>query len=674
MSDSIGQDVQAAATRRSTRARIARIWREIGPARLGASALFLLLAMLIARLGWDLAFVQQIERVLYDVRATYAMERVEEDPRILLVVYDENTLFDTGVRSPLDRAILARALANIDAMGARGIAIDILFDQPTAEDGALSEALAGMRTPTFLALVSSDHNELEITPRQEDFLAAFIAGPANPNVRATSVYFRADEDNVMRNWTRQPDDLPPLMANSLAPGNDRYRPHQGSIIYRLPTYADGAVFTQLPIDFFADRDLAGSLADVVRDRYVLIGTDLQDRDQFETPFTRITTGGTIPGLAVHAHLLAQMLDGFMLDAISPWQLSLIAIAVIIAGALTSLGEWRLWVLIAIIALQIAFFALFPFTLQRSGVDTQDLPVFGMFMGWILAYATVGAAARSVGSDKRRFVQGALARYLPGDVARQLVDEPERLSLTGEKRRIHALFTDLEGFTELSHAIPPEEVAKLLNGYLDLMSDIVLDHGGTLDKFVGDAIVAFWGAPIARPGDANRAACCAVALAEASAAYRPDGLPVLGRTRIGLHAGEAIVGNFGGDDRIQYTALGDAMNTAARLESANKQTGGQILVSAEAIEGVESVQFRPLGRVTLAGRATPVEIFEPVSEITAPYSEEVQTGFRQFEQGDRQAVSELEALAAKHPEDAALGKFVYRLRSIEPGGSYVLEGK
>lgn len=642
--------------------------------------MFIVLALLVARLSWTIPFADEIERVLYDVRATYAMDRVDEDDRIVLIVYDEDTLINTGVRSPVDRAILARALGHIDAMRPRGIAIDILIDQPTPNDAALIETLRGMRTPTLLGFVDPrivDPTDIDIQPRQFEFITGLFADLTASRVRPASVGLDVDEDNVSRRWPEQRRELAPVFANALAPGHDEYRRYQGSIAYRRAAFEDGEVFLMLPIDLFADAEMAAELANYVRGRYVMIGADLEDRDRFETPFTRLTTGETIAGLEVHAHLLAQMLDGVMFAPIPGWALWALALLAVIAGGLTNLGDLRLWTLIPIIVIQIAIFALLPFTMQRNHIDTQTLPVFGLAIGWAIAYAAVGTASRSVGSDKRRFVQGALARYLPADVAQAIVDDPDKLSLTGEKRTIHVIFTDLQGFTALSHAIEPEMVATLLNAYLDRLSEVVLDHGGTLDKFVGDAVVAFWGAPIARPDDAQRAARCAVALWEAGEEFRvetPGGAPPLGVTRVGLHRGEAIVGNFGGEDRIQYTALGDAMNTAARLESANKQIGACILMSGEAIREVEGLPLRPLGRITLSGRATPVEIFEPVTGITAKTSGKVQDCWRRFEQGDLDAVNELEALALRHCDDAALGKMVYRLKNIQPGGSYVLESK
>jgi adenylate cyclase len=281
----------------------------------------------------------------------------------------------------------------------------------------------------------------------------------------------------------------------------------------------------------------------------------------------------------------------------------------------------------------------------------------------------------VGSEQRKFAQSALGKYLPRDIANQIIQDPDQLALNGERREIFVVFTDLEGFTELSHAIDAEMVATLLNRYLDLLSDVVLAHGGTIDKFVGDAVVAFWGAPISRPDDGTRAARAAYAMWQAGEEFRrtiPAGVPPVGRTRVGLHFGEAIVGNFGGDDRIQYTALGDSMNTASRLEAANKKLGTSVIASAEAASRSGLGWWRPMGRITLRGRSTPVDIFEPVPDLPNSALRHMQAILNRVANGDDGALAALEAFAAASPDDAALRNLVSRMQSVKSGGSYVLD--
>ena len=221
------------------------------------------------------------------------------------------------------------------------------------------------------------------------------------------------------------------------------------------------------------------------------------------------------------------------------------------------------------------------------------------------------------------------------------------------------------------------VARLLNRYLEMLSAVVLEHGGTIDKFVGDAVVAFWGAPISRPDDGLRAVQAAIAMNAAGEEFRhsaPEGVPPIGMTRVGLHFGEAIVGNFGGDGRIQYTALGDSMNTAARLESANKQIGTAVLVSETVVERCGLDIFRPLGRVVLSGRASALGLFQPVPDMPEAERKAFSALAIRAAEGDKVAVDEIVALAEAHPDDKALTKFAYRVTHQNGENYYVLDSK
>jgi adenylate cyclase len=534
----------------------------------------------------------------------------------------------------------------------------------------------GMHTPTFLAYADSSENPDQIEYEQQQFLRSFLRSARTAAVRPASIKLEPDfEDDVARRWPVQKGNLPPELANAMAgPVHPEFAHYARSIAYRLPAEADRAVFANFGIDTVPL--LGAALKDQIQGRYVLIGGNIKDQDDYETPMSR-ASGGWMKGIEVHAHMLAQQLDDRLPPGVPGAVLWLAALAVVAAGGLSSLVEARGLRLAGLLLVQLLLFAALPFVLQQVGTDTLGLPAFGWGVGWAIAFGAVGTAARAVGSEQRRFAQATLGKYLPRDVAAEILKDPDRLTLTGEKRTILALFTDLEDFTKLSHAIAPEQLSQLLNRYLDLLSETVLRHGGTIDKFVGDAVVAFWGAPIARPDDADRAVRAAIAMYEAGEEFRRSaapGLPPVGRTRVGLHSGEAVVGNFGGEGRIQYTALGDGMNTASRLEGANKALHSTVLVSAEAMAASTLDLFRPLGRVVLVGRATPVEVWEPVPEMDSALRRRLTDLWRRFDGGDAAALAELEMLAAESPEDAALADFVYRLRIAGPGGHFVLASK
>lgn len=660
-------------------ATIRRSLKQIGPVRLAATCLFLLLAIAFARFSWELPLAGDAERALYDMRYSRAVERVDQDPRIVLVYYDDKTLEQLGKRSPLDRKMLADALRTLDSLKPKSIGIDILIDQSQPEDPLLIGQLRRMTVPVWLAFASKAENQQQIADWQEEFLRNFLREASSGPVRPASIRLVEDnEDGVMRRWPGGRAGLPTLLANAMSPAHPEFRNYAGSIEYRLPKDREAGVFATIPVEFVA-VDFGGQAPDElkrqVEGNYVLIGGNIQDLDDFETPMTRSTLEWT-KGLEVHAHILAQLLDGRMHRPIPAWTLWLAALLVVAAGGLTGLIEQSRWKLAALLAGQLLLIAGLPFAIHSAGMDTLNLPAFGWGLGWALAFAAAGMAARAVGSEQKRFAQATLGKYLPADVAAEILKDPAKLALKGEKREIYALFTDLEGFTKLSHAISPEQLSVLLNRYLDLLSDVVLDHGGTIDKFVGDAVVAFWGAPIARDDDADRAVKAAVAMYEACEAFRDSAgadIPPIGCTRVGLHHGEAVVGNFGGEGRIQYTALGDAMNTAARLESANKWLKTTILVSLEAKERSRLDIFRPMGRIVLSGRATPVEVWEPRPDMPAEERRRLTELWLRFDGGDRAALDEIEAEAAGK-QDAALDNFVYRIRQAGPGGHFVLGSK
>ena len=652
-----------------------RIWQaarstgaaQAGAARVAATVAVLLLAATIARFGWQLPIASSAERAFYDVRAWCAAARVEEDPRIALVVFTDETLAATGKRSPLDRALLARALTNIDALRPRAIAVDILIDQPQPEDGALITALRGLRTPTWLGFAAAADGEY-VKPWQEAHLRKLMAQVASSKVRPALIRIDVDTDGTMRSWPTPVTGTPALLAKSVVPGS-RFGSYRGAVAQRLPRIAGRSVFMSLPIDLFADAQAAAALAPQIAGRVVLIGGDLPDADRFETPTSRLT-GNNEAGVQLHAALVAQALDGRPAPPVPDWALWLAAAGTVALGAATGGVDGRTRIMVPLAVIQLAAIAALPVLVQAQGIDTLTLPAFGLLAGWLIAAAAASALARSVGSEQRRFAQGALGRYLPRDVAEQILRDPAKLALHGERRDIYALFTDIEGFTSMCQALSPEEVATILNTYLETMSETVLAHGGTIDKFVGDAVVAFWGAPIARPGDAASALAAARAMSAAGTrlAAASMGGPALGRTRVGLHWGEAIVGNFGGDGRIQYTALGDSMNVASRLEGANKQLKTGILASREAAERAGIHQFRAMGRVRVRGRLRPVEVFEPLGPDTADLS----ALYASFDGGDRDALADLRACAAAAPDDIALTRFVDRLETIGPGGIYDLD--
>ncbi|WP_375383150.1 CHASE2 domain-containing protein, partial [uncultured Sphingomonas sp.] len=266
--------------------RIRALARRIGRVRLIAAFVLLVAALLAARFAWHVPLAADAERAMYDTRVVLTAPRVDQDPRVVMVVFNDDTLAKTGRRSPLDRALLARALRRIDALGATGIGIDILVDQPEPEDPQLIAALRAMRTPTFLAFATNATNEGAVLYWQEQFERRIAQALRGTQVRPASILLQPDMDGVIRSWPARPDELPPLLADLMTPG----APHAAvarSIAFRLPAAADRPVFESLPIDLFDSDAGAAALRSQIAGRRVLVGGEITDTDRFDTPLTKL---------------------------------------------------------------------------------------------------------------------------------------------------------------------------------------------------------------------------------------------------------------------------------------------------------------------------------------------------------------------------------------------------
>jgi adenylate cyclase len=272
---------------------------------------------------------------------------------------------------------------------------------------------------------------------------------------------------------------------------------------------------------------------------------------------------------------------------------------------------------------------------------------------------------------------ALSRYFSPNLALRLASDSEALDLRGRRREIAALFTDIAGFTTLVETLEPDVLGPLLNDYLVGMTDVVFAHDGTVAKIVGDAIHVLFGAPGEQPDHAARAVACALALdqyAEGSRKrWREKGI-ALGVTRIGAHAGPAIVGNFGGGRFFDYTAYGDTINTAARLETANKQLGTRTCVSATLAAKVDEFHGRPVGDLVLRGKTEALRAFEPLArrQDEDAATDSYLSAFAKLEANDPAALAVFAAHVGKHPDDHLASFHLKRLLNGATGARIALE--
>jgi adenylate cyclase len=285
-----------------------------------------------------------------------------------------------------------------------------------------------------------------------------------------------------------------------------------------------------------------------------------------------------------------------------------------------------------------------------------------------------ARRRQIAAERARAL---LSRYFSPNLAERLASDPDAVDLGGQRREITSMFTDMAGFTSLVETLEPNAIAPLLNDYLGGMTDIVFAHGGTVVKIIGDAMHVLFGAPTEQPDHASRAVACALDLDMESQAFctrwSERGV-VLGTTRLGLDAGPAIVGNFGGRRYFDYTAYGDTINIAARLEAANKQLGTRICVGESVAARVPGFTGRPVGDLLLRGRSEPLRAFEPLSlqAYEDAATQAYLSAFRKLEAEDPTAMPAFAALLGLRSDDQLVSFHLKRLLNGATGVRIMLD--
>lgn len=361
---------------------------------------------------------------------------------------------------------------------------------------------------------------------------------------------------------------------------------------------------------------------------VLIGTSAPGLlDLRPTPFSAVC-----PGTEVQAAALDNLLNGdFVRVPRGAVVLLYFFVLSLLAAVAVSFAN-KTWKVASLFALFMVIPAAASSLVLAAGIWLPfAVPVFAALL------ASIGASLLNYGVEgrQRRFIKSVFRHYLSPDVIERILENPALLALGGEKREISAFFSDVAGFTSVSEKLPPEELVELLNAYLSEMTDIILATGGTLDKYEGDAIIAFWNAPLDQPDHALRACRAALECQKRLAELRPEFARRFGSevfARIGVHSGPAVVGNMGSRKRFDYTAMGDTMNLASRLEGACKQYKIFLLISEETRESVkDAVLTREIDMIRVVGKKRPVRIFEPVAERETAAAEVVER-VAMFERG------------------------------------------
>jgi len=415
-------------------------------------------------------------------------------------------------------------------------------------------------------------------------------------------------------------------------------------------------------------------AESLKGSIVLVGTSAQGLMDL-----RLNARGEImPGVEAHAQVLEQILGGTYLER-PIWAGSIEALVIVVGGLLLGMltlvmGAIASAGLAALMVVGMSVGAWFVFSSHGLLLDplTPSLCLISIF---ILASVIHHLSTE----QKQRWIKQAFARYVSPNLVSYLVQHPDDLELGGHRRQCSFIFTDLAGFTSLMEKIDPGEAVAMLNAYLDEMIAIAFRHQGTLDRIVGDAVAIMFSAPVAQADHQQRAYDCALDMHAFASKYAAElsakGIP-FGQTRIGIHSGEVIVGNFGGSTIFDYRALGDTVNTASRLESVNKHLGTKVCISEVTLAGCSQADVRPVGRLVLKGKTQPLMVYQPCATALtpqAPVAEYVQA-YSMLQGNAEDALIAFEALATRYPEDPLVKLHLDRLKAGQEGELIVMAEK
>nr|WP_246665290.1 adenylate/guanylate cyclase domain-containing protein [Rhizobium tropici] len=538
----------------------------------------------------------------------------------VIVAIDEPSLAVINAQWPWPRSLHAELIRRLRAAGAKAVGLDIIMAEPsTAEHDAEITAAVGPDV-----VLAGDETLIQ-TPQADQLVRAtplpqLTAAGAHTGIASIEL----GGDGVFRTIPLYEDGFAITLLR--ATGDDAAPIPQNAMIQSF-----GAARSYPTVSYYQALDPENFLpAGIFKDRVVLIGLSLQNApeidkggaDAFATPYT-MHTGKLTAGVEIQATIYDNLRRKVAIAQTGP---APFVGSILLAALLAAATVWRStgWLTLAAAIVAIFVFA----ALCYAGVR------FGHFfvspLGPTVAYATVafGQAALDFAEERRnkQRITRAFSHYISPDLVKKLSDDPSQLKLGGERRTLSVLFSDVRGFTAIAETMKddPEKLTGLINRLLTPLSDIVTDHGGTIDKYMGDCIMAFWNAPLDDPEHALHAVKASIAMQaaiaglnkqleeEAKASSAP--LPML-KMGVGINTGDCVVGNMGSTRRFDYSCLGDAVNLASRLEGESKNYGIALLLGEETARLVNRFYtVIELDRIIVRGRTAPSPIFTVVEDI------------------------------------------------------------
>jgi len=609
----------------------------------------------------------------------------------IVIVDTEETFFDEYGSWPLKRADIAKLTTNLKRLGAKVIALDMLMDFPNGydEDPILAEAMQNTGNTIVVAQLEfgGDGKFIEVNYPTEILKAAAESGYTNHTLignKLSRVRFFPQEIKDHNVWPFAIKTL--AMYKGVEPQLENGQLTIGDIEVPLDPFNDLWVdFPSLPpmATFLAKDTPAGisaaeilleledipddewdeeteDLQELISGKIVLVGdTSEVSHDIFSSPI------GEVYGIEFLADTIMTLMKNAPIRPASSQNEMLVLLILFICFVIVALIPKYENLLFLLIIAAYAGFGVFTYVYYGVAFSMSYA-----LIACVLSTGTINLYLFMMERKQKGFIKGAFSQYLSPTVIDQIVENPEMLQLGGERREMTPFFSDIQGFSTISEGLTPEELVQLLNEYLTAMCDIISSHQGTIDKFEGDAIIAFWGAPLDLPNHATVACHATIEMQrrgeELRKMLREQSRPLL-FTRMGLNSGPVVVGNMGSAERMDYTMMGDVVNLAARLEGANKFYKTFSMISGSTYElAKDDIDSRQLDIIRVVGKNEPVPVHELLArknETSGEMSgvvEQYMKGLKLYQDRNfKDAIAEFEKVLSIDSEDGPSQTYIKR---------------
>lgn len=626
-----------------------------------AVVVLFLLALPAQRFEWFSTLEDQTISIRHLLRAK------ADFPANIVFVNTDEAFFKAYKSFPLRRTDIARIVANLHSLGAKVVGVDNLFDFPNSygedpQTAAMFKAsgdvvvvstgmikdgkFVGMRypVPAIKAVTSTGYSNVESA-------SVLIESISRIKVFPEARSFDGGWPFAVQMLARYLGTQPSLQNNVLRIGNKVVVPldYNNNFHIDFPLYGAGersysessfhGVGALELLDLTKlDAERLQDLRDLIGGKMVLVGdTSEVSHDYFSTPI------GSTYGVEIIGATIDTLQRGAPLRLAPQWMEIAVAL-VLMAGLILTAFIVRPGRRVGIAAVE--FFVWLAVVVGLYSYAGLILSMSYMMIAGTLSFLFINLRYYLQERNQKALIRDAFGQYLSPKVVNILVKDPTKLSLGGERRDMTAFFSDLAGFSTISEQLSPEGLVGLLNEYLTSMCDIIAEYDGTVDKFEGDAIIAFWGAPLDQANHAELGCLATIDMQRHMIGYRKQlmdrGQPTL-NMRVGLNSGPMLVGNLGSKQRMDYTIMGDAVNLAARLEGANKQYATYTMISEHTYRHVQDiVEVRELDRIRVVGKREAVTVYEllerkgylaaSMQEIVAQYTR----GLECYRRGDFRA--------------------------------------